>query len=568
MDDAALAEPSRHRQSRLNPGASSLVSRVLARLAAKSARMTQPPTHYSDASGRRNRARWRLFAPFGREQTASANRRMIEGTGWNMGWRVVTRSLDFISLLVLARLLVPADFGVVALAASLAAAIDAFSQLGVRDALVRLRDERRDYYDTAFTFQMARGLLTAVLLVVLAEFSTAWFGDPRLRSILWVMAGLAVVLGCENIGVVTFTRELNFRALVMMQAATKVLGFVVTVVLAVVLRDFWALICGTAVSRVSGVAITYLVAPHRPRFGFNGWRYLASFSLWAWAGSLAGIVWSRADAFLLGPTLGSALLGIYVVAGQLALMPVTELLEPACAALFPGFALSQRDGTSPVGMALAIAGALALVTLPFSIAVSATSGYLVVGLLGPQWQGSRDIIAILAWVCVFSPFSYVCGSVLSAQGRVKRVFMVNAISALIKVIVVLIVRETHDLQLIALSAVAVVSVEALLFIYQLREVGATGRRQLAITAIRAVLAAAVTTTILLLLPGTWSVVTMERFPALATGTAIGIATFVIFAACQTGLWFFAGRPPGFEQQIVGIVRRVAFRAPSPQVAGD
>jgi lipopolysaccharide exporter len=249
-------------------------------------------------------------------------------------------------------------------------------------------------------------------------------------------------------------------------------------------------------------------------------------------------------------------------------MPVTELLEPTCATLFPGFALSQRDGTSPVGMALSIAGALALVTIPFSIAVSAASGYLVVGLLGPQWQGSRDIIAILAWVCVFSPFSYVCSSVLSAQGRVKRAFIVNAISALIKVIVVLIVRETHDLQLIALSAVAVVGVESLLFICQLREVGATGIRQLATTAIRAVLAAAVTTIILSLLPGTWSVVTLDKFSALACGIAIGIATFIIFAACQTGLWFFAGRPSGFEQQVIGIVRRVAFRAPSPQAAGD
>ncbi len=341
------------------------------------------------------------------EHRASIGRRILTGTGWNMGLRVATRSLDFISLLVLARLLIPADFGIVALASSISASIDALSQLGVKDALVRLHTERRDYYDTAFTFQVMRGVLTAVLLVAFSEFSDAWLGDARLQDILLVMAVLALVAGVENIGVVTFTRELNFRMQVMMQAFPRVLGFMTTVGLALALRNYWAIVGGIVVLRTTGVAITYVAAPHRPHFGFAGWRYLGSFSFWAWAGSLAGIIWGRSDGFLLGPILGPSVLGIYMMGVQLALMPVSELLEPACAALFPGFAMAQRGGAKPTAMALRVTGVLVLATIPFSIGVSACSGYLVTALLGPQWQEARVVIAILAWACLFSPFSYV-----------------------------------------------------------------------------------------------------------------------------------------------------------------
>ncbi|MDR3532751.1 MAG: oligosaccharide flippase family protein, partial [Rhodopila sp.] len=269
----------------------------------------------------------------------------MAGVGWMMAWRVISRSLGFVSMLVLAHFLMPADFGVVAVATAVSASIDSLSRLGVRDALVRLHDERRDYYDTAFTFQIARALMTGLLLAGFSLFSQGVFGDSRLHGILLLMAAFAVVSGCENIGVVSFSRALNFRIQFWMQIAPRLTGFVVTTVLAFVLRDYHALVWGMGVSSFASVAVSYMASPHRPRFGLTGWRYLLGFSFWAWAGGLALMVWSRADAFLLAPVLGTAAFGIYLLAGEIAMMPVTELLEPACATLTPGFALARRNGT-------------------------------------------------------------------------------------------------------------------------------------------------------------------------------------------------------------------------------
>lgn len=500
------------------------------------------------------------------QDRGSIMRRVLAGAGWAMGWRVLSRSLGFVSMLILARLLVPADFGIVAVASSIAASIDALSQLGVRDALVRMPDERIEYYNTAFTFQVARGVLTGSLLAVISLFAEAWFGDPRLRDILLLMAGLAVVSGFENIGVVRLLRELNFRTQFVMQIAPRLLGFIVTVTLAFQLRDYHALVWGMIASKLAGVAVTYIASPHAPRFSLAGWRYLLGFSFWTWAGSLAMVAWSRSDPFLLGPALGPAMLGVYLLAVEIALMPLSELLEPVCSTLFPGFAFARRQGAAPLEIGLTIGGALALCTIPFSIGISACSGYLVAGLLGQKWQAAQPVIAVLACVCAFSPFSYVCSSLLSAQGQVRRVFAINAAAAILKVAVTLVVRETHDLVVIASAGVAVVAIESTLFIGQLHAAGNKELWQLCTTLLRAAAATVPTVAILAMLPGTWTPVAIPQAWALLYGAGIGALAFALFIAFDAALWLIWRRPGGSEDWLYHAFRSIAGRRAGPALS--
>jgi lipopolysaccharide exporter len=496
----------------------------------------------------------RVSIPMPPDTGTSITRRVMAGTGWMMGWRVISRSIGFVSMLILARLLTPADFGIIAVGTAVSASIESLSQLGVRDALVRLHDDRRNYYDTAFSFQVARGLLTGLLLVAFSLFSDSLLGDPRLHTILLPIAAFTVVAACENIGVVSFTRKMDFRIQFLMQVAPRLVGFIVTTGLAFTLRDYRALIWGMGVSKLVGVGVSYMAAPYRPRFGLTGWRYLLGFSFWTWGAGLGLMVWTRADAFLLAPVLGTAQLGIFLLAGEVALMPVSELLEPACATLFPAFAQVQRSGAAPVSLGLTVAGILALGTIPFAIGVSACSGYLVAGLLGPQWQPARPLIAILAWICIFSPFSYVCSSMLSAQGQVRRVFAANAAAALLKVVVVLLVRQTHDLTLISAAAVGATAVEASIFIFQLHVGNSRESRQVVMTMLRATISSAATCSVLRLCPGAWDDVQLDRIEALAIGATIGLLALAVFAVCQLLLWRIVGCPVGIEARLFELLR--------------
>ncbi len=484
---------------------------------------------------------------------ASITSRVVTGAGWMVAWRMVSRLLGFVSMLILASLLAPKDFGIVAMATAVTGAIEGLSQLGVRDALVRLKDDRRDYYDTAFTFQVARSLLTALLIAGLSLFASDLLGEPRLRAILLILAAFTVVTGCENIGIVRFSRALDFRTQFFLQAGPRLLGFALTTALAFLLHSYWALIAGAAMAKLSSVVASYVASPHRPRLGLAGWRYLLHFSFWSWAGGLAVMVLTRADPFLLGPVLGTAAFGLYVLSSEIASLPVTELLEPACSALFPGFSLARRSGSEPVAMGLSVAGALALCTIPFSAGISACSGYLVASLLGPQWEAARPLIAVLAWMCMFLPFSWVAVTVLSAQGQMRRVFASHAIAAALKVGGILAVRHTQDLSVIGGTVVMIIAVESVMFVWQLRAAGNAELRSLVLTLLRAAASLAMTCAVLSFVPGAWADVGLERGYALVAGGAIGGLTFAVFFACQAALWMLCGRPAGAESRIASLL---------------
>jgi O-antigen/teichoic acid export membrane protein len=493
--------------------------------------------------------------------SASIVRRVLAGAGWMMGWRMISRLLGFVSVLILARLLAPADFGIVAIATSVTAAIEGLSQFGVRDALVRLHDESKAYYDTAFTFQAVRGLVTGTLIAGLSWFAGPLLGEARLTPVLLVLAGSAVVAGWENIGVVRFSRELDFRMQVLLQAGPRLLGFVLTTTLAVLLRSYWALVWGAVAVKLAGVAMSYAVSAHRPGFSLRGWRYLLGFSVWTWASGLAIIVWTRSEPFLLGPALGPAMLGVYMIGVEIAILPISELVEPASAALFPGFAMAQRRGSETVAMGMRVGGALALCAAPLSLGVSACSGFLVAALLGPAWQAAQPVIAILAWLCLFSPYSFVCGNVLSAKGLVRRVFYGVAAAAALKVAALLLVRPTGNLKLIALASVLVVAAESGIFIWQLRAAGGGEVRRAGGAMLRLAAASAASAGLLYAtVPGAWQVVALARVPALAAGAATGLLGLAVFAAAQAMLWLACGQPPGPEALLLETLRGLgAFR---------
>ena len=278
-------------------------------------------------------------------------RKTAIGATWLVAWRFVTRGLGVVSTLALARILTPADFGIVAMATIFSSVVDALSQLGLQDALVRHPKDGRALFDTAFTLQLFRALAVAAVLAAGAPLASWWFNESRLVPVLLVLAALAATSGLENVGIAEFRREMRFDKQFALLLVPRLLQVAITIPLAFALQNYWALLIGIAVSRLARVVATYAVHPYRPKLGLAGWRELASFSLWTWASSMASVVWDRCDPVILGPVLGPTGLGLYLLAYETAILPVSELIAPAADALFAGFASAHKAslGQHPYG---------------------------------------------------------------------------------------------------------------------------------------------------------------------------------------------------------------------------
>lgn len=477
-------------------------------------------------------------------------RQTAVGAGWMIAWRLVTRCLGLVSTLVLARILVPADFGLIAMASTFAQAVEQMSQLGLGDALVRRRGPAHELFDAAFTLQLGRGVLTAALLAAFAPAAAWWFDEPRLIAVVLVLAAGSLISGLENIAIAEFRRDMRFGMQFKLLSVPRLVQVGLTVPLALVLQSYWALLAGIVIGRLARTVMTYSVHSYRPRLRLSGWRELAGFSFWTWATTLINVMWDRSDPFVVGPALGAATLGTYLLAVEIGTLPVSELIAPAAEAMFAGFASAQNRGRSSTGVAPLVATALCLATLPVVLAISAASGQVVLALLGPRWAAAQPLVAIAAWQCVFSPFGWVTTMALVANGHVRANFVAHAAAAVVKVaVMVAAVRLTGDIAVVTLAGTACVGFESLLFVLLLRGTGQVRLRACAGALCRGVAATMVTAGALSWSGWGWRPGGSSVPEAVLCGAGLGLFTLGLYGLVLFALWRACGRPDSAEAAV-------------------
>ncbi len=486
----------------------------------------------------------------------SLARKTLVGAGWLVLWRVLTRLLGFASTLILARLLVPADFGLVAMASTFAYLVEAMSEVGIQDGLVRHPSHDRALLDTGFSLQVARAVVTSGAVALAAPLAAWWFSEPRLEALLYVLAAANLLAGFENVGIVEYQRALRFDVQFRLLIIPRLLQLATTIPLAIMTESYWSLILGTVVGRVSRTILTYAFHPYRPRFAISRWRDLASFSLWTWASSLTNVLWDRLDAFVLGPSLGSSRLGTYLLAQEVAVLPVSELVAPTADALFAGFVSAQRQGGGAADVALRVSGALVLLVLPAVVGISCAAGHVVAALLGPRWAEAAPVIAILAWLCVLSPFSYVCGTALIAHGLVRLTFHANLVKLLVKLaLLVGVVAVTDRLEAVAAAVVFCVALEALILAVLLHRTSPAPLRPLLGSMARGALAAGAAAGALAAAGLVAGAVETSSAAAVLRCLLTGVVSLATYGTVLMLLWLLFRRPEGSESLLLGLVRR-------------
>ena len=472
------------------------------------------------------------------------------GAGWTIGWRMSTRILGVMSTLILARLLVPADFGLVALATGFAQGLLALSTLGIDEAVIRHPAATREVYDTAFTINLIRGLATALLVAGCAWPAAAFFNEPRLVPILLVLAACSLITAFENIGTIEFRRDFLFHQEFRLLVAPRLAAIAVTITVALLWRTHWALVAGVATGQILGTGMGYVMHPYRPRLGLSAWRQLAAFSFWSWAISMAIIVRDRVDSFVIGRSLGLTQVGVYTVAGEIALMPTHELASPLSRACFSGFAAATRAGADTALVCLRILGSMSFVMLPVAAGISLVAAPAVILAFGPAWAEAIVPVRILGWVGAALVLGTVTSTLLSAHGLLRPALVINLLAMAVRIAAALALVGPYGLTGVAVAHALTILLENVAYAtVTFRHFGIRGMDFLARTW-RAVLA-----TLLMA-----AVLTMNQLgvdtasPGLALCAAVSVGAGVYTGAVLV-LWRVCGRPEGAEADLLEMARR-------------
>ena len=493
----------------------------------------------------------------------SLSRKATVGAGWMIALRGASRLLGFANTLILARLLLPTDFGLVAMAMTFEGAILIMSQFPVQDALLRRPESDTRLHNAAFTIQVGRSLLTAGILAAGAPFAAAWFSEPRLTALILALAATSVINGLISVGIVEFRRNLRFDVQFKLQLIPAVLQIVAVLGTAWLTHSYWALLVGVMVLRISRVCMSYAIHPYRPRLTLYGWRELIGFSFWLWLSGLASMVWGDFDAFAVGRIFGSAGLGLYTVAGQVAILPTTELLVPLSDVLLASFAYGQREAPNSAVNPLRVAVILLLVLAPMGLVISAGAAEIVSLLLGPHWSAAVPLVAIAAWSVVFQPFFSVCGAALVARGKVRRRFLITMLAAAVRVTLVTLAVFSGSLVVVVCATLGAFGSGAIAYVLGLRSdlLGEAGRFLGGLVRIAAAIAAAALALATLKLG--WQPLAevalgshSRHIVALLHLGIEGTIATAVYGLVLLALWLVCGSPDGPEKAVLTLLREV------------
>jgi len=493
---------------------------------------------------------------------SSLGKRMAKGAVWTVLMRITLRSIGIVSTIVLARLLVPADFGLVVLASMLIGFVELASEFEFATYLIRGQDIDRSYYDTAWTLSALRGLLIAALLVICSSAAADFFAEPRLQNVLYVLSLASLISGLANIGIVDFQKSLNFDRDFRLTVQTKLVSFVITVLLAIVLRNYWALVIGMLSGRCAALLFGYTMHPFRPRISLVRTGAILRFSKWVIANNLLYYAQRQGYAFVIGKMLNSASVGLYSVGREISAIATSELVVPIGRAMLPGLSALEKEPAAMRRTFLDGLGVIVMLALPLGVGIALTADPLVRVAMGPNWVGAVPVVQILAVVGVVRVFTATSDPHLLALNLPHLTTVLAAFGAVVGIVSMLWAASIWGLVGAAWATSATAILQMLLNYAIIWRVSGISPAAVGAVIWRTVAACLIMSGAVLLLLDHWPR-TGAIFSLLLQLCCACVLGALAYGAALLTLWRICGMPAGAEkhalQVLSGLATRVGLR---------
>lgn len=475
-------------------------------------------------------------------------RAFIAGAFWTVGMRWAVKGIGFINTVIMARLLAPADYGLVAMAMLVVGLIGAFLDLGTEVALLRKDEVSKDEIDSAWTLQAIQGVLIGSMVAVLSIPASLYFEEPRVTPMLWVLGACVAVAGLQNVGLVLAQKQLNFRLEFWHSVAAKVLSVLATIIAGFTLGDYRALLIGIATGYLGGTLLSYLLHPYRPRWNTRETRSIWNVSKWLMVSNMGGYLLGKADELAAARVGSTAEFGTYNVGADLGSLPITSIGPAVMQSMLPVLAKLEGQPERTNAAITKIIGALNTITLPLGVAVAALATPIALVVLGAKWPEAATFIAIFA-LCGAMRFTV---NPLAAQMVLRNHTRIGSRMVWFEfaffIAGALVLAPLYGITGLALARLAAVGCNAVVVAWTARRCCDISLRPIAFALARPFAGAVLMAGVITLAIEPLQVPLLQ----LLAGSAAGGLCFVVWSFAT---WHLVGRPEGLESTLVDMGRQ-------------
>jgi PST family polysaccharide transporter len=344
-------------------------------------------------------------------------------------------ALQIAIMAVLARLLLPSDFGLIAMVTAVTNIAVMFGSLGLSTATVQRENINTQQISTLFWINVGAGLVVACLVGFSAPLVARFYNEPRLY---FITLGIAVTFIFNGLSVqhrALLTRNMRFVALGVVDVVSIACGGIAAILAASFGMGYWSLVIMHVTITAVAAVTTWIVMPWRPGVpGLqSGVRELLGFGGHITVFELINYFSRNTDNILIGRVLGTAPLGFYSRAYSLMMFPVRQLRGPVMAVGLPAMSRLRAHPDRYRNYYMKMLKLLSFLVAPIALFLGGYAGTVVSVVLGPGWHPTARVFAILSITAALQSVSGTAGLVLLSSGHSKRYLRIGAVMGILTV---------------------------------------------------------------------------------------------------------------------------------------
>jgi O-antigen/teichoic acid export membrane protein len=339
--------------------------------------------------------------------------------------------LNLISTMVLARLLMPRDFGLVAMVTTVTSFLHVFKDAGLSVATVQRERITQAQVSNLFWINIAVSTLSTLIVAASAPLVAKFYHNPRLIPITLLLSTTFILSGSTVQHQALLKRQMRFKALALIEIASMATGVLVGVIMAFLGYGYWSLVGLSLSMETAGLILTWSVSRWRPQLPSrnSGVGPLLSFGVHRTAGDFILSLARGSDNLLIGRVYGSAAVGLYSRASALLIRPLEQFMGPINVVFIPALSRLQSQSERYRSTFLRLYEAIALAGFFFTGLSLALARPITLVLLGPKWEQAAVIFGGFTIAALCYPLANASAWLFISQGRGRDMFVAQSINA-------------------------------------------------------------------------------------------------------------------------------------------